>query len=43
MSDIGTLKENLSLVGFGDAAEDIKHRRFARAVWTDHTNRFASV
>jgi hypothetical protein len=43
MSDIGTLKENLSLVGFGDAGEDIKHRRFAGAVWTNHTKRFAIV
>src|SRR5258708_27384883 len=33
MSDIGTLKENLSLVCFGDAAEDFKnsHRCIARS------------
>jgi hypothetical protein len=35
MSDIGTLKEYLSLVGFGDPGEDINHGRFAGAVWTE--------
>jgi hypothetical protein len=43
MSDLGTLKEYLSLVGFGDPGEDIEHRRFAGAVWTNHTKRFPSV
>jgi len=33
-SDIGTRKEYLSLVGFGDSGEDIKYSRFAGAVWT---------
>ena len=43
MSDLGTLKEYLSLVGFGDPGEDIKHRRFAGAVWTNHAKGFPFV
>src|ERR1700745_2613869 len=43
MTDIGTLKENLSLVGFGDPGEDIKHSRFAGAVWTNHAKGFPFV
>jgi hypothetical protein len=40
VSDIGTRKEYLSLVGFGDSGEDIKHSRFAGAVWTNHAKLF---
>jgi len=43
MSDLGTLKEYLSLVGFGGPGEDIEHGRFAGAVWTDHANRYPSL
>ena len=43
MSDLDTLKEYLSLVGFGDPGEDIKHSRFAGAVWTDHAKGFPFV
>ena len=43
MSDVGTLKEYLSLVGFGDPGEDIKHSRFAGAVWTNHAKGFPFV
>jgi photosystem II stability/assembly factor-like uncharacterized protein len=43
MRDIATLKEYLALVGFGDPGEDIKHRRFAGAVWTNHAKGFSFV
>jgi hypothetical protein len=43
MSDVGTLKEYLPLVRFGDSGEKIKHRCFAQAVWTNHAQRFPLV
>jgi len=39
-SDIGTRKECLPLVGFGDSGEDIRHSCFAGAVSTNHAKRF---
>ena len=43
MRDIATLKEYLALVGFGDPGENVKHGRFAGAVWTDHAECFPIV
>jgi hypothetical protein len=43
MSNLGTLKEYLPLVGFGNSGENIKHGRFAGAVWTNHPKRFPLV
>jgi hypothetical protein len=40
MGDVGTLQEYLPSVSFGDPGKDIKHGRFAGAVWTNHTKRF---
>src|SRR5215469_12414253 len=43
MSNIGTLKENPSLVSFGDAGENIEHGRFARAVWANYPKHFPFI
>jgi hypothetical protein len=43
MSNIGTLKKNPPLIGFGDAGENIKHGRFAGAVWTNYPKHFTFI
>src|SRR3979411_105595 len=43
MSDVGTVEEYLPLIGFGDPGENVKHGRFAGAVWTDDAERFPIV
>jgi hypothetical protein len=43
MSDVGTLKEYLPLIGFGDPGKNVEHGRFTGAVWTNHTERFPIV
>jgi len=43
MSDLGTLKEYLSLVGFGDPGEDINIVVLPEAVWTNHAKGFPFV
>ena len=43
MRDFCALKKYLPLVGLGEPGEDIKHGRFAGAVWTNYAKRFPFV